>query len=76
MKLAHISITARCADRLVSFYRDVFGCEEMRSPRTLSGEAVSRGNGLRDCVSYSIWLRFPQRGATFQELEQPALGLD
>ncbi|UWR24958.1 hypothetical protein K3757_10735 [Sulfitobacter sp. S223] len=48
----------------------------MRSPRTLSGEAVSRGNGLRDCVFYSIWLRFPQGGATFQELEQPALGLD
>ncbi|MCQ0090236.1 VOC family protein [Roseovarius sp. M141] len=68
MKLAHISITARSADRLSAFYTNVFGCEEMRPPRTLSGEAVSRGNGLPRSVIYSIWLRFPDQETPFLEL--------
>lgn len=68
MKLAHISIAARSADRLAAFYTDVFDCEEMRPPRTLSGEVVSRGNGLPNSVIYSIWLRLPDQKTPFLEL--------
>lgn len=68
MKLAHISIAARCADRLATFYIDVFGLEEMRPRKALSGEAVSRGNGLPNSAIYSIWLRLPEQGTPFLEL--------
>jgi len=68
MKLVHVSITARSADRLSAFYIDVFDCEEMRPPRTLSGEVVSRGNGLPNSMIYSIWLRFPDQETPFLEL--------
>lgn len=68
MKLAHISITARDADKLSAFYSAVFGCEQCRSHKTLSGEAVSRGNGLPNSVIYSIWLKFPAQEKPFLEL--------
>ncbi len=68
MKLAHISITARSADSLAAFYISAFDCQEMRPPRRLSGEVVSRGNGLPDSVIYSIWLRFPEQDMPFLEL--------
>jgi predicted enzyme related to lactoylglutathione lyase len=68
MKLAHISIAARSADRLAAFYAGVFGCAEIRPPRTLSGEVVSRGNGLPNSVIYSIWLKFLDQETPFLEL--------
>lgn len=68
MKLAHISIAARDADKLSAFYIAVFKCEQCRSPKTLSGEAVSRGNGLPNSEIYSIWLRFPKQEKPFLEL--------
>jgi predicted enzyme related to lactoylglutathione lyase len=68
MKFAHISIAARNADKLSAFYTKVFDCEELRPPRTLSGEAVSRGNGLPNSIIYSIWLKFPDQKMPFLEL--------
>lgn len=70
MKLAHVCLVARDADKLSAFYSAVFGCEELRPPRTLSGDVVSRGNGLPDCVIYSIWLRFPGQEKPFLELHE------
>lgn len=70
MRLAHISITARDADRLSTFYRCVLGCEVRRPPRVLSGPAVSRGNGLPGCEIYSIWLTLPGADTPFLELLQ------
>ncbi len=68
--LAHVSITARDADRLAGFYGAVFGFERARPPKTLSGAAVSQGNGLPGCELYSIWLALPGQETPFLELLQ------
>ena len=68
MKLAHISITARDADKLCAFYIAVFDCKLRRPPRRLSGEAVSKGNGLPGSEIYSIWLNFPAWDMPFLEI--------
>lgn len=68
MRCVHVSLAARSADRLSDFYISVFDCEEIRSPRTLSGETVSRGSGLPNSVIYSIWLKFPEQETPFLEI--------
>jgi catechol 2,3-dioxygenase-like lactoylglutathione lyase family enzyme len=68
MKLAHVSIVARNADKLAAFYKDVFQCEDHRSPRVLSGDKVSRGNGLPNAEIYSIWLKFRTLDRPFLEV--------
>lgn len=68
MKLSHISLTARDADQLSSFYKGVFGLVDKRPPKKLSGELFSRGNGLPDTVIYSIWLEFPKEHGPFLEI--------
>ncbi len=70
MKLAHISLVARDADRLAAFYRDVFGCENHRVPVVLLNARVSRGNGLPNSEIYSIWLKFPNLEQPFLEIHQ------
>jgi hypothetical protein len=50
---------ARDAETLAAFYVNVFKCEHLREPKVLSGEKVSRGNGLPNSEIYSIWLKFP-----------------
>jgi catechol 2,3-dioxygenase-like lactoylglutathione lyase family enzyme len=35
MRIAHVSLTARDADRLAQFYRDAFGLEDRRPPQNL-----------------------------------------
>lgn len=49
MKLAHINLVARDAAALAAFYMTVMNCELLRAPKLLSGEIVSRGNGLPNC---------------------------
>jgi len=66
--LSHISITAKDADRLAAFYRDVFCCTIKRPKRRLSGDAISRGNGLPGCAITSIWLCLPETDQPFLEL--------
>ncbi|MCC5970785.1 MAG: VOC family protein [Pararhodobacter sp.] len=70
MKLAHINLVARDANTLAAFYVDVFKCEHLRQPRRLSGENVSRGNGLPNSEIYSIWLKFPGSAAPFLEVHE------
>lgn len=67
MRLSHISLVARNADRLASFYIDAFGCRKLAGPRRLSGAAVSRGNGLPGSEITSIWLGLPEQDAPFLE---------
>ncbi|ACM28462.1 hypothetical protein Arad_4850 [Rhizobium rhizogenes K84] len=38
---------------------NIFQCEHLREPRILSGEKVSRGNGISSSEIYSIWLKLP-----------------
>ncbi len=38
--------------------------------QVLSGDKVSRGNGLPDCEIYSIWLKFPALEWPFLEIHQ------
>lgn len=70
MKLAHINLVARDAKTLAAFYVNVFKCEYLREPKVLSGEKVSRGNGLPNSEIYSIWLKFPGRDAPFLEIHE------
>lgn len=68
MKFKHVSIVARDADGLAAFYKMVFGCEDLRPRRTLSGEKISRGNGLPDSEIYSVWLGLPGVDGPFLEI--------
>ncbi|MGG6893691.1 VOC family protein [Rhizobium sp. BR 315] len=70
MKLAHINLVARDAEALAAFYVNVFQCEHLREPRILSGEKVSRGNGVSNSEIYSIWLKFPGIDVPFLEIHQ------
>ena len=70
MKLAHINLVARDADALAAFYMNVLKCEPLREPRMLSGEKVSRGNGIANCEIYTIWLKFPALDRPFLEIHE------
>lgn len=68
MRLAHVSLTARDADRLAQFYRDAFGLVDRRPPKQLFGEYVARGSGLPNANIRSIWLCFPDFPRPFLEI--------
>lgn len=70
MKLRHISLTAKDADKLAAFYRTVFGFRDKRPPTTLSGDIVSKGNGLPNSQIYAIWLGIPGMEEPFLEILQ------
>jgi catechol 2,3-dioxygenase-like lactoylglutathione lyase family enzyme len=70
MSFAHLGIVARDADRLAAFYRKVFGCEDRRVGTVVSGEKVSRGNGLPNSEIYSVWLTLPGVESPFLEIHQ------
>jgi len=70
MKLNHINVVARDAEALAGFYRKVFSLELLRGPTTISGEKVSRGNGLPNSAIRSVWLKLPGSGAPFLEIHQ------
>ncbi|WP_026617501.1 VOC family protein [Ensifer aridi] len=70
MKLTHTNLVARGADTLARFYVDVFKCEYLREPKVLSGEKVSRGNGLPNSEIYSMWLKLPGCHAPFLEIHE------
>ncbi|SFU06034.1 Catechol 2,3-dioxygenase [Pseudovibrio denitrificans] len=72
MKLTHINLVARDAKALAAFYEAVFQCKQMRPAKVLSGEKVSKGNGLPNSEILSIWLTFPDCGTPFLELHQHA----
>lgn len=68
MKLKHVSIVARDADRLADFYKTVFGCVDRRPRKILSGEKISQGNGLPNSEIYSAWLNLPGVNVPFLEI--------
>jgi len=70
MKLVHINLVARDAKTLAAFYVHVFKCVNLREPKMLSGEMVSRGNGLPNSEIYSIWLGLPNCDAPFLEIHE------
>ena len=70
MKLAHINLVARNAEALAAFYMNVMKCELLRAPGILSGEKVSRGNGLPNSEIYTIWLKFPALERPFLEIHE------
>ena len=70
MRFAHLGLVARNADALADFYKTVFGCRELRPGRTMSGEQVSRGNGVPNCEIYSVWLALPGVETPFLEIHQ------
>lgn len=76
MKINHVSIVAKDADKLAIFYIDVFGCKDFRPRRVLSGERVWRGNGLAHVDIYSVWLSFPVSNGPILELLQYTAWLD
>ena len=68
MKLKHVSLTAIDAEALAAFYREAFGFDDRRPPKRLSGETVSRGNGLADSDIYVIWLNVTDMDGPFIEI--------
>ncbi len=72
MRLTHINLVARDANELASFYISVCKCHYLHDPKELSGEKVSRGNGLPNSKIYSIWLGLPNCPNLFLEIHQHA----
>ena len=70
MKFGHVSIVARDTDRLADFYKEVFGCEETVKRRTMSGDLISRGNGVPNSEIYAAWLSLPGVDGPFLEIHQ------
>ncbi len=65
----HTNLIARDMDRLVAFYKDVFGFEEAGPERTRSGEWLDRHTGLDGVELRVIHLRLPDAGEHGTELE-------
>ncbi len=76
MTLSHVSLTARDALALSSFYQAVFDLVERRPPRRLAGEAVWRGNGLPGVEILVVWLEEPEQTGPFLEIMQYTTTVD
>ncbi len=70
MKFGHVSIAARNTDRLADFYKSVFGCEDNVARWTMSGERISKGNGVPGSEIYAAWLSLPGVEGPFLEIFQ------
>ncbi|MBT4626416.1 MAG: VOC family protein [Rhodospirillales bacterium] len=63
-------MVARDTDSLADFYITIFGCEDRQPRRTMSGELVSKGNGVPNAEIYAAWLILPGVDAPFLEIFQ------
>ncbi|TQV83818.1 VOC family protein [Denitrobaculum tricleocarpae] len=70
MKFSHVSLVARDRDRLADFYTAVFECEDRVERWTMSGEQVSKGNGVANSKIYAAWLSLPGADDQFLEVLQ------
>jgi len=70
IKLSHVNIVARNAEKLAAFYTAVFCCVPKREPVVLHGEKVSQGNGLQGVSILSIWLTLAGSDEPFLEIHQ------
>ncbi len=70
MKFSHVSMVARDTDGLAEFYKAVFGCEDITERWHMSGEHISRGNGVPGSDIYAAWLNLPGANGPFLEIFQ------
>jgi len=66
---AHTNITVRDFDRMVAFYRDVFGCTPTMETETLTGDWVGDITGVAEAQLRVLHLRLPGGGADGPTLE-------
>ncbi len=70
MKFTHVSMVARDTNKLAEFYNDVFGCEDIAPRDHMSGEALSRGNGVPHAEIFGAWLSLPGDNGPLLEIFQ------
>ncbi|MDH3856841.1 MAG: VOC family protein [Gammaproteobacteria bacterium] len=70
MKFTHVSIVARDTNKLADFYKEVFRCEDLFPRDHMSGEALSRGNGVPNAEIFGAWLSLPGVDGPFLEIFQ------
>lgn len=66
---AHTNITVCEFDRMVAFYRDVFGCTPTMETETLTGDWVADITGVAGAQLRVLHLRLPGGGAEGPTLE-------
>lgn len=66
---AHTNLTVRDIDRMVGFYRDVFGCEPIMEEETLSGQWVADITGVAGAELRVMHLCLPGAGDDGPTLE-------
>lgn len=70
MKFGHVSMVARDTDRLADFYKTVFGCGDSVKRWNMSGEHISRGNGVPNSEIYAARLSLPGVDGVILEIFQ------
>lgn len=68
-RFAHVNLIAEDFERLVAFYRDVFGCEPMTTDQRLTGEWVGAITGVPGAAIRVVHLRLPGGGEGGPSLE-------
>ncbi len=58
-RFSHTNIVSREPERLVAFYKEVFGCEQSGPTRELAGEWLARGMGLPGARVHGYQLTLP-----------------
>ena len=70
MKFSHVNMIARDTDKLADFYKMVFDCDDLYPRKDLSGEHMSKCNGVPNAEIYAAWLSLPGVDGTFLEIFQ------
>ncbi len=68
-RYAHTNLVARDWRRLVSFYRDLFGCEPVPPERDLAGPDIEAGTAIPGAHIRGAHLRLPGYGPSGPTLE-------
>jgi len=68
-RYAHTNLIAHDWERLVAFYRDVFGCERLEPTRDLAGGWLERGTRVRAAHIRGAHLLLPGHGRDGPTLE-------
>ncbi len=68
MKFTHVCIVARDTNKLADFYKNVFGCDDTEPRIELSGDALSRGNGIPNAKIFAAWLSLPGAEGPYLEI--------
>jgi len=69
IKFVHTNIVSRDWEKLSSFYEKVFGCKRIYPERSLKGEWIEKGTGVKDVHIRGIHLRLPGYGDSGPTLE-------